>query len=108
MLIMLRMKREQTIGGTGPYMFVVSIFKFCLKKRDYGLWILLSLLVYRVMKVAKKIQDEGKKVYFAVSNNKDFSYELGEYGLGDVNKDKPIVAARDDRDRKYIMSDDFS
>lgn len=62
----------------------------------------------RVMKVAKKIQDEGKKIFFAVSNSKDFSYELGEFGLGDVSGDKPVVAARDERDRKYVMSDEFS
>lgn len=60
------------------------------------------------MKVAKKIQDEGKKIFFAVSNSKDFSYELGEFGLGDVSGDKPVVAARDERDRKYVMSDEFS
>lgn len=62
----------------------------------------------RVMKVAKKIQDEGKKIFFAVSNSKDFSYELGEFGMGDVSGDKPVVAARDERDRKYVMSDEFS
>lgn len=60
------------------------------------------------MKVAKKIKGEGKSVYFAVSSHKDFSYELGEYGMGDVSGDKPVIAARDERDRKYIMSDEFS
>lgn len=69
---------------------------------------ILLLFNNRVMKVAKKIQDEGKKIFFAVSNSKDFSYELGEFGLGDVSGDKPVLAARDERDRKYVMSDEFS
>lgn len=62
----------------------------------------------RVMKVGKKLQGEGKDVYFSVSNHKDFSFELGEYGLNDVKGDKPVICARDDRDMKYIMSGDFS
>lgn len=70
--------------------------------------LILLLFNNRVMKVAKKIQDEEKKIFFAVSNSKDFSYELGEFGLGDVSGDKPVVAARDERDRKYVMSDEFS
>ena len=59
------------------------------------------------MKVGKKLQDAGKNVFFAVSNHKDFSFELGEFGLNDVKGDKPVICARDDRDMKYIMSDDF-
>ena len=59
------------------------------------------------MKVGKKLQGEGKDVYFSVSNHKDFSFELGEYGLNDVKGDKPVICARDDRDMKYIMSGDF-
>ncbi|XP_062595206.1 protein disulfide-isomerase A3-like [Saccostrea cucullata] len=62
----------------------------------------------RVMKVGKKLKDEGKKVYFAVSNHKDFSYELGEFGMGDVSGDKPVVAARDESDKKYVMTEEFS
>lgn len=62
----------------------------------------------RVMKVGKKLRDSGKDVYFAVSNSKDFSYELGEFGLNDVKGDKPVVCARDDRDLKYVMSSEFS
>jgi protein disulfide isomerase family A protein 3 len=50
------------------------------------------------------LQGEGKDVYFSVSNHKDFSFELGEYGLNDVKGDKPVICARDDRDMKYIMS----
>ena len=59
------------------------------------------------MKVGKKLQGEGKDVYFSVSNHKDFSFELGEYGLNDIKGDKPVICARDDRDMKYVMSGDF-
>ena len=57
------------------------------------------------MKVAKKIQEAGKTVNFAVSSSDDFSYELSEYGL--TAGDKPVVAARDTSDQKFIMSDEF-
>lgn len=65
------------------------------------------IVFFRVMKVGKKLQGEGKDIYFSVSNHKDFSFELGEFGLNDVKGDKPIICARDDRDMKYIMSGDF-
>ena len=57
------------------------------------------------MKVAKKLQDENKKVYFAVSNKDDMSYELSEYGLS--ASDKPVVAAKDASDQKFVMKDEF-
>ncbi|KAK2151762.1 hypothetical protein LSH36_352g00009 [Paralvinella palmiformis] len=60
----------------------------------------------RVMKVGKKLRDEGKTIYFAVSGTDDFSQELSEYGL--TGGEKPVVAARDASDKKYVMSDQFS
>lgn len=59
------------------------------------------------MKVAKKLLDEDKDVNFAVSNKDDFAHELSEMGLA-TDKDAPVVAARDTKERKYIMTDDFS
>lgn len=61
----------------------------------------------RVMKVGKKLTDEGKKVYFAVSSKDDFSYELSEFGLTSSG-DTPVVAARNAADQKFIMKADFS
>jgi len=61
----------------------------------------------RVMKVGKKLKEAGKEVYFAVSNSDDFSYELSEYGLS-ASGDKPVVAAKDSKDQKFIMTDEFS
>ena len=57
------------------------------------------------MKVGKKLRDEGKTIYFAVSGTDDFSQELSEYGL--TGGEKPVVAARDASDKKYVMSDQF-
>ncbi|KAK3606224.1 hypothetical protein CHS0354_037897 [Potamilus streckersoni] len=70
----------------------------------------------RVMKVAKKFQDAGKEVMFAISNHKVWLHELGTFGLADfvdnrpvfTPKEKPVVTARDTRERKYVMSEEFS
>ncbi|XP_041371149.1 protein disulfide-isomerase A3-like [Gigantopelta aegis] len=62
----------------------------------------------RIMKVGSKLQKEGKKVYFAISNHSDMSFELTECGIEDANGEKPVVCARDTRDRKFKMTDEFS
>lgn len=64
-------------------------------------------LYFRVLKVAKKFKDAGKKVYFAVSNNNDFSQEVSEYGIEGRLGEKPVVVAKDSKDMKYIMETDF-
>jgi protein disulfide isomerase family A protein 3 len=61
---------------------------------------------YSVMKVAQKFSD--KKVFFAVANANDFSYELGEYGLKVSAEGKPVVAAKDTANQKFVMSTEFS
>jgi len=61
----------------------------------------------RVMKVAKKVADSGRLVNFAISNIDDFSHELSEYGIS-KNGDKPVVAARNAADEKFVMQEDFS
>ena len=62
----------------------------------------------RVMKVGKKLRDEGLTAYFGVSNRDEHGHELGECGLADASGDKPIVCAYDDRNRKYKMEEEFS
>ena len=59
------------------------------------------------MKIAKKFKDGGQTIYFAVSGKDDFNHELSEFGINDVS-DKPVVAARNAKDQKFIMSDEFS
>ena len=68
--------------------------------------LLLSCLLYRVIKVAKKFADAGRKVTFAVSSADDFQHELSEYGLT-YDGDKPVVAARNDKDEKFVMQSEF-
>ncbi|XP_067667289.1 protein disulfide-isomerase A3-like isoform X1 [Haliotis asinina] len=62
----------------------------------------------RVMKVGKKLQGEGKAVYFAISNKEEMKFELNENGIDDISGDKPFVCARDTKDRKFRMEGDFS
>lgn len=58
----------------------------------------------RVLKVAKEW--EGK-VSFAISAKDEFQHELNEYGYDYVG-DKPLILARDARNQKFIMKDEFS
>lgn len=58
----------------------------------------------RVLKVAKEFVG---RVSFAVSNKDDFQHELNEYGYDYVG-DKPLVLARDGKNQKFIMKDEFS
>ena len=58
------------------------------------------------MKVAQKIREEGKSVHFAVSNADDFNYELQEFGLT-ASGDKPVIAARNPADQKFVMKEEF-
>lgn len=43
---------------------------------------------------------------FAVSSADDFQHELNEYGLSQAG-DKPVVAARNAKDEKFVMQTDF-
>lgn len=61
----------------------------------------------RVIKVAKKFADSGRKVSFAISDVEDFQHEVSAYGLS-AGGDKPVVAARDEKDQKFVMEKDFS
>uniref|UniRef100_A0A3Q3X2F3 Protein disulfide-isomerase n=1 Tax=Mola mola TaxID=94237 RepID=A0A3Q3X2F3_MOLML len=61
----------------------------------------------RVMKVAKKFLDEGKKLNFAVANKDNFRGVLSEFGL-EPNSDAPVVALRTAKGDKYAMSETFT
>lgn len=58
----------------------------------------------RVLKVAKAL--EGK-LNFAISSKDDFQHELNEYGYDFVG-DKPVILARDAKNLKYSLKEDFS
>ena len=58
------------------------------------------------MKVAKKLEEAGLDINFAVSSSSELSSELTEYGL--TAGDKPVVAGRNAKDQKYVMTEEFS
>lgn len=61
----------------------------------------------RIMKVAKELNQSGKKANYAISNRDDFSQELSEFGI-EAPSDKPVVAARNAKEQKFIMEGEFS
>nr|WLF82757.1 putative disulfide isomerase [Tityus melici] len=58
----------------------------------------------RIMKVAQNYKD---KLNFAISNVNQFSAEVEEFGLS-VKGDKPVIAARSEKQQKFRMTDEFS
>jgi protein disulfide-isomerase A3 len=58
----------------------------------------------RVLKVAKEWKG---KFNFGISPKDEFQHEINEYGYDYVG-DKPLILARDARNQKFIMKDDFS
>jgi len=59
----------------------------------------------RVLKIAKQHKD---KFTFAVSSKDEFQHELNEFGIDYVKGDKPTILARDGKNQKYVMKDEFS
>lgn len=59
----------------------------------------------RILKVAK---DFASKFTFAVSAKDDFQHELNEFGYDYVKGDKPVVFARNAKNQKFILKDEFS
>lgn len=58
----------------------------------------------RMLKVVKSYAGNYK---FAISSKDEFQHELNEFGY-DYIGDKPVVLARDERNQKFIMKDEFS
>lgn len=59
----------------------------------------------RVLKVASGFKGKSN---FAIANKDEFTHELGEYGVDYVAGDKPVVAARNEKNLKFVMKDEFS
>jgi len=85
-----------------PQVFAVYDANFKLNPKQANYW------RNRVIKVAKKFLDAGKKLTLAVSDINEMQHELGEFGLDNPDKSKVFVIARDTSDRKFRMKDDFS
>jgi protein disulfide isomerase family A protein 3 len=56
----------------------------------------------RILKVAKEFLG---KANFAISSNDEFQHELNEFGLDYVKGDKPVIAARDAKNQKFVLKD---
>ena len=73
----------------------------------YNLGINISVS-HRVMMVAKKFLDAGKKLNFAVASRKTFSHELSDFGLESTAGEIPVVAIRTAKGEKFVMQEEFS
>lgn len=58
----------------------------------------------RILKVAKEWVG---KINFAIAARDEFQHEVNEYGY-DYTGEKPLILARDARNQKFIMKDEFS
>ncbi|KYN06137.1 PREDICTED: protein disulfide-isomerase A3 [Cyphomyrmex costatus] len=58
----------------------------------------------RIIKVAK----DFPAFSFAISSKDDFQHELNDFGIDYAKGDKPVILARDDKNQKFILKDDFS
>lgn len=58
----------------------------------------------RIMKVAKAFPD----FTFAVSSKDEFVHELNEFGIDFHKGDKPIILARDERNQKFVLKEEFN
>lgn len=61
----------------------------------------------RVIKVAKKLRDEGLAVNFAVSNTEDFAQEIAEFGITPVDGAKYILG-RGKNNEKFKFEGEYS
>nr|XP_034172129.1 protein disulfide-isomerase A3 [Osmia lignaria] len=58
----------------------------------------------RIIKVAK----DFPSLNFAISSKDDFQHELNDFGIDFVKGDKPIILARNAKNQKFVMKDEFS
>ncbi|XP_001599732.2 protein disulfide-isomerase A3 [Nasonia vitripennis] len=61
----------------------------------------------RIMKVAKDFAKEYDYT-FAISSKDEFQHELNEFGIDFVKGDKPVILARDERNQKFALQEEFS
>lgn len=58
----------------------------------------------RILKVAKEFPDFS----YGISNKDEFQHDLNEFGIDFVKGDKPVIVARDEKNQKFVMNDEFS
>lgn len=59
----------------------------------------------RIIKVAKDFVSDFS---FAISAKDDFQNELNEFGIDYVSDDKPLIFARNKKNQKFSMKNEFS
>jgi protein disulfide-isomerase A3 len=62
----------------------------------------------RVIKVAKKLKDEGLKLNFAISNSQEFKGELNEFGVENVEPNEKYILGRGAKDEKFKFTGEYS
>nr|QMV80798.1 protein disulfide isomerase 7 [Clitoria ternatea] len=58
----------------------------------------------RILKASKNY----KSFNYAISNKDDFQHELNDFGVTFAKDDKPVILARDEKNLKYVMKDEFN
>lgn len=58
----------------------------------------------RIIKVAKDFPEYS----FAIASKDDFQHELNDFGIDYIKGDKPVVLARDAKNQKFVLEDEFS
>ena len=61
----------------------------------------------RILRIAKKLTEEGLNIRFAISNAEEFHHELSQYGISDIKKAAKYALARGTKDEKYKLTEDF-
>lgn len=97
-------ERTRANGGNFEKPLVVAYFNVDYVKNPKGT----NYWRNRIMKVGKKIRDEGEKVYFAISSLDEMGQELEECGSEVGDGTKPVVCARNQEDKKFQMKEEFS
>ncbi|RUS82046.1 hypothetical protein EGW08_010202 [Elysia chlorotica] len=97
---------ERTMGNAANFEkpLVVAYFNVDYVKNPKGT----NYWRNRVMKVGKKIREEGESIYFAISGLDEMGRELEECGIEKSDGDKPVVCAWGSDNKKFQMKEDFS
>jgi len=82
--------------------FVIAYFKVDYKKNPKGT----NYWRNRILKVAIEHKDKG--ITFGISDKDEFTQEINEYGFEYVAGDKPVVAAKNAKNQKFVLQGEFS
>ena len=55
-----------------------------------------------------KVASANHEYNYAIASKDEFQQELNDFGMDYVKGDKPVIAARDMKGKKYVMKEDFT